>query len=169
MEYEWSHAKWRRKQEKLINANVITRRNRRNLAIQKIHGSVKKIKISCTFLTPYWYFKWFNTLRSLLQQHLTKRPGKMILLLSNLFLCIVELTCFQKHIDDLQACRCWSKIYSLDISRVYSMQIHVKNTLLYTQFFTSVVNGTLRQILKTWYAFLCIKIMHKKFHSSLEY
>ena len=30
-------------------------------AIERIHGLVEKIKISCTFLTPYWHFKWFNT------------------------------------------------------------------------------------------------------------
>ena len=71
-------------------------------------------------------------------------PVKLMLWISNLFLHLVEITCFQKHTDGyLQTCSCQGRIYS-----------HVKNNLLYTQFVDSAVKVTLIYMLKTFYVFL---------------
>ena len=64
------------------------------------------------------------------------------------------------------ACCTQEKLF-LDVESVYIMWFHVKSNLLevYTQFFNSILKGTLMSILETSYNFLCIKIMHWKFYS----
>ena len=57
---------------------------------------------------------------------------------------LVEITHFQKDVDDLQTRR-----YPLDVDGVYNMWFHVKNNWVYTQYFNWIVKGTLMQISKT--------------------